>query len=62
MTYDKISCGHGLLPRPSNRILSFQVLNHASGPGEDDVPTFVAPAPVPQAEKEDVPRWTRVDR
>ena len=42
------------LPR---RISLFQVLNHASGPGEDDVPTFVAPAPVPQAEKEDVPRW-----
>jgi len=35
-------------------IKGLQVLNHASGPGEDDVPTFVAPAPVPQAEKEDV--------
>lgn len=33
-----------------------QVLNHASGPGEDELPTVVAPAPTPQGEKEDVTR------
>ena len=59
MAYDNTSCVLRSVcwtvgPR---RISLFQVLNHASGPGEDDVPTFVAPAPVPQAEKEDVPRW-----